>query len=739
MRNDTMSNNTPPVWMLTEMTLSPSQRGEWLQRFARDNGWHPSDQIEEYPGTESFTNGHLLVEHGLDNTAAITFLQNAYSFGQLDWAVQHRLLAISYNNLVDWHLFPDRNGILRVYNRAKPLNVEYVSLHDQPDAWRAESFEQIVGRRVNPNLPSLDSALIQTISDWKRMLAAELGQLASTQAIAELFNAIFFVRAIEDDRRRSRRNRDQVLIEMYQSAPEPKTIRQTIRWALSKLGVPTVPDRLVDDTLLEAFDALDSETVRLLFGSFYTNRFAPYEYDFSLMSKHALSRIYEHYISVLKETVTAQRTLFAPVPDEVSDRSLGGVYTPQYIARFFARFLKQSHPPKAFRQLHVADPACGSGIFLRTLLEMQCDPMDGIDVRKIADVAFQNIVGVDAESNACKATRLSLSLLYLVLTGSFPAAELEIHNEEAIKFFSDRSDLYGTFDAILANPPFVKWENILPQWQSRVADLLRKYGVAKGDLYLAFLRIGLDLVKPGGYMLYVLPHAFLISDNAKGLRSALAEQCWIRFLVDLSDAVVFDDTSSYPILLVLEKKQTDASPSMEPQAVVVRCVSFAGHALQDALDGRFANNSYYSTHTATQNAFRGESWRVLSPKEQRIQIKVARFPSLGEFAIVGQGVITGADSVFIRKASEIPPGEERAYRPFLSDRRMQRYHLPSYTDQVIFFPFDEDQLMSEGAARHAFPLTWSHIEGYEQRLRAYPRTPAVRRAMMANCRCRKPT
>ncbi len=704
-----MSNTTQPVWMLTERTLPASKRGEWLQRFADENGWHPSDQIQEYPGTESFANGHLLVEHGLDNTAVISFLQNNHSFGQLDWTAQHRLLAISYNNLVDWHLFPDRNGILRVYNRVKPVKAEYTSLLEYPDAWRAESFEQIIGRRPNPNVPALDTALIQTVSDWKRMLAAELGPLVGTEAIAELFNAIFFVRAIEDDLRKSNRNQNQILIELYRSAGGPQTVKQTILEALNKLGVPTIPDGLVDVASLEGFDALDPDSARLLFSSFYKNRFAPYEYDFSLMSKHALSRIYEHYISVLKEKVSAQKTLFASVPDEISDRSMGGVYTPQYIARFFARFLKQSHTPSAFRRLRVADPACGSGMFLRTLLEMQCDPMDRIDVRKVADVAFRSTVGIDAESNACKATKLSLSLLHLVLTGSFPG-HINVYHDEAIKFITERPELVGTFDAILANPPFVKWENILSEWQPRVTDFLEKYDVAKGDLYLAFIRIGLDLLKPGGFMLYVLPHAFLLSENAKGLRHALAEQCWIRFLVDLSDAAVFDETSSYPILLILEKKQTDERPSAGPQAVVVRCVSFAGHALQEALDSQPAANPYYSIHTADQSTFRRGSWRVLSPKEQRIQDKVTRFPSLEIFASVRQGVVTGADTVFIRKISDVPPGEERAYRPFLTDRRMQRYRVPSDPDRVIFYPFDGDQLMTEDAARAAFPLTWSHIE-----------------------------
>lgn len=95
---------------------------------------------------------------------------------------------------------------------------------------------------------------------------------------------------------------------------------------------------LINFDLLSVFDSLDSETVLELLSDFYKNRFAPYRYDFSLMSKHALSRIYEHYVSLLREVETPQKMLFRGLAEEVSTRDLGTFYTPQYIARFFGRF-----------------------------------------------------------------------------------------------------------------------------------------------------------------------------------------------------------------------------------------------------------------------------------------------------------------------------------------------------------------------------------------------------------------
>src|SRR5687767_12543642 len=98
------------VLRLTTAELPSSQRRIALREFALLNGWRPSDEMDEYPGTERIANGHLVVEHGLDNSAVITFLRADSPFLALNRTEQNRLLCISYNNMVDWHIFPERDG-----------------------------------------------------------------------------------------------------------------------------------------------------------------------------------------------------------------------------------------------------------------------------------------------------------------------------------------------------------------------------------------------------------------------------------------------------------------------------------------------------------------------------------------------------------------------------------------------------------------------------------------------------
>jgi type I restriction-modification system DNA methylase subunit len=158
-----------------------------------------------------------------------------------------------------------------------------------------------------------------------------------------------------------------------------------------------------------------------LLGDFYRPSFSAYDFNFALMSKHALSRIYERYVTLLEFDEDDRQLSFIPqFPTERFSSRSGAIYTPLFVASFFARFLRDNVTPKTFRQMKTIDPACGSGIFLRTLLELQCNPLIPGTTPQTIHAAFQNTYGIDRDANACQATRLSLALLHLVATGTLP-------------------------------------------------------------------------------------------------------------------------------------------------------------------------------------------------------------------------------------------------------------------------------------------------------------------------------
>ncbi|MDB5050529.1 MAG: hypothetical protein JWO30_3600 [Fibrobacteres bacterium] len=706
-----MQSDYETVLELTGVDLSPVESNRLLQRFALDFGWQPSDTLLD-PNLNEFSNGHLIVEHGLESAAVVTFFKQPIRYDDLGTNERKRLLSLSYNNLIDWHIYVESGNVSVIYNRTESPQLvasKRVTRHDFA-ALRREAFEKITEERPTSNLLALDDALISTISNWKRLLAAEIGNLTNRHFSA-LFNSIIFARAAEDNRRfRSARAGDlqskgQVLLAKWYSG-QFETVGRLLNEVTIELIEGPIPGYLAIDSELDKFSSLSKTSVASLLSDFYHNKYASYfDYDFSIISKHALSRIYEHYVSILRINDTPQTSLFPELPIEQQDRAYGSVYTPQYIARFFARFISTRFTQSQISSLKIVDPACGSGIFLRTLLESSVEAGFQQDSIHQLSSIFGNIMGADVDENATFATRLSLSLLHLVLTGSLPDS-LNIENAEAIEYFSTHNEHDEAFDVVVANPPYVPIEKQSQEMRDKVSTFLATLASGRVDLYVPFLLIALKLLKPGGYGCFVLPHSFLLSKSTLRIRQRLSEDCYIHCIADLSDVRVFGDVGAYPILFIFQKK---ASKIEQIDALVVKCKEFPGQALQEAIIGKTTENKFFSIYKVTQAIFQSDQWVILPAAEHRINRKLGALRPLSDFLYVKQGVVTGADDIFFRTARDVTKKEREIWISLLKDKEMLPYSVPAETELLLFYPFIDNEKLSENVLRKRFPETWRYL------------------------------
>lgn len=705
------------VQLLTTEPPPPDRR---LQDFAVELGWRPSDRLE-LPGASSFATGHLVVEHGLDYAAIISFLQRPNRFPDLDPSQQRMLANASYNNLIDWHIAVDYEDVTFLFNRYRPPEFHVIRERlsraniSVLQSWR---FRALTSKHPTPDVPPLDKAVIDTISLWKRELGANLVGI-SNSLLSALFNAVLFVRATEDHGRTSGG---------LHSAPAPallpsiasqlgggaSTVQRVLAAAIKQLEIREIPAGLVDIDSLGAFDTIDASLVAELFSDFYRNRFAPYyEYDFSQISKHALSKIYEHYVSILRVPTTQQISFLPLLAEETVEWKLGSIYTPLFIARFFARYVRDRLPLRAFQRLRVLDPSCGSGIFLRCFLELQNEALFDQSTTESIRATFENAVGIDVDPNACHAAQLSLSLLSLALAGEFPAS-LQILNEEALRYYLENPDFREVADVVVANPPYVKFEAQPAEIQRRVLAVLGETGSGKPDLYLAMLRIGLELLKPGGYGLFVLPETFLKSDSAKGTREAIGLEAFVQCVVDLTAVRIFENVGVYTILLIFQKKSNTFAPA--PLAKVVRCQDRVGQALQDVLDDRIAPSQFYTIHETTQDAFHEDEWTLAPPQVALMLRKYAELSELGTECRIRQGMNTGADDVFIIPRRAVPDDGKTLFVPLLSDREMEAYSVPQSTSHQVFYPFIDNKIIDEAQLRSNHRETWAYLSAHREEL-----------------------
>src|ERR1051325_683984 len=109
-----MQNVYEIVVQLTSPQPEEGHKARILNDFAYKFGWQPSDSFT-VASVRELANAHLVVEYGLENTAVLTFLRGARRFSDLDFSERNTLLGISYNNLVDWHLYIQAEEVAFVF------------------------------------------------------------------------------------------------------------------------------------------------------------------------------------------------------------------------------------------------------------------------------------------------------------------------------------------------------------------------------------------------------------------------------------------------------------------------------------------------------------------------------------------------------------------------------------------------------------------------------------------------
>ena len=696
------------VWALTDPTLSINDKRWNAASFSRQFGWRPND-VFDVPTALPTVN--LVVEHGLENAAMLSFLPAHHKLDEIREEERRHILGLSYNSLVDWHVCIDIDSVQCFYNRVTDPIPTYAQSFDQDnyEALTKRLFDEAVGNVPRPDFLTLDGALFDTITTWREILHRDMG--VDTETISALFNSIILARAVEDFQQRTGTLVAQASLRNRVHARD-ETLSQAIQQLLLDLTGKPVSHVLFNPSALESFDSLTPKSRMDLVESFYRHRAVPYDYDFSVMSKYALSKIYERYVAVMREEKPFQIAMIPSTRDEPWNRELGGIYTPQFIASFFAKYLSGLMLGDRFTSLSVADPACGSGIFLRAAMEQKI-LSSSMEPDSAARLAFQSLFGVDIDENAVAASRLSLALLHLAATRELPD-EVPVIQGDSMQRFAVPSESYERYDAVMVNPPFIRTE-----LQSKVVrEAIRQhadFGVrGKLDTYLAFLVMSIRALRPGGFGCFVLPQSLLTSDNLKPVRDWVLNQAWVHVIADLSAIRVFE-AGVYVALVIVEKK--DQGTMMAPPPVsVIRCQGDVGVALDDFLDSNYVPTPSRAIFKSRQESLDRPTWSVPFPEESRLLAKLEGMHDLKEFAVVRAGIITGADDVFIFDAPQVPPGEEDIYVHHMPDTSIGQYALPEETGKRILYPYIDGVSVGAERMQSEFPVTWGWLNKHRDRL-----------------------
>jgi type I restriction-modification system DNA methylase subunit len=109
------------------------------------------------------------------------------------------------------------------------------------------------------------------------------------------------------------------------------------------------------------------------------------------------------------------------------------------------------------------------------------------------------------------------------------------------------------FDAVVGNPPYVRQESLDETVKSILQDSYVEVFHGTADLYVYFLALASQLLRVSGLFGYICSSQFRKLAYGAGLRRFLTEASTIREIVDFGTRQVFDDATTYPIILIAEK------------------------------------------------------------------------------------------------------------------------------------------------------------------------------------------
>jgi adenine-specific DNA-methyltransferase len=218
----------------------------------------------------------------------------------------------------------------------------------------------------------------------------------------------------------------------------------------------------------------------------------------------------------------------------------GGYYTPEPIADFLANWAIQAPDTT------VLEPSCGDGVILASAVKrlIQC----GAKREAIAHLARG--VELDPEEAQKAVERI------LAINESYPAT---IQTGDFFTFCQAQLAKNMHFDAIIGNPPFVRYQNFPQNHRAIAFYLMQLAGLHPNRLtnsWVPFLVASTILLNKRGRLAMVIPAELLQVNYAAELRYFLSQHYSYITLITFKK-LVFDGIQQEVVLLLGEKNGSD--------------------------------------------------------------------------------------------------------------------------------------------------------------------------------------
>lgn len=306
------------------------------------------------------------------------------------------------------------------------------------------------------------------------------------------------------------------------------------------------------------------------------------------------------------------------IKNESAQKLRGGYYTPLDLATFLVRWVKELAPKR------ILEPSCGDGVFFEALAKAK-----GFRETDVLGFELETEEAVKAHTRA-KAVGLNATT---VRTEDFLQWALEHMSNDGAKF-----------DAIVGNPPFVRYQYLPEPFQVRAEQVFQKLTLPftkHTNAWVPFILASMALLRFGGRLAMVVPAEIIHVTHAQSLRSYLGSECRRLVVIDPED-LWFSETLQGAVILLAEKKHGENEKGEGLGMYPVKGREFLRLNPSDVFNAPQSINGKTVQGKWTRALLNLETRSLLDDLAQHIAIH--RFEDIAE---VDVGIVTGANKFFL--------------------------------------------------------------------------------------------
>lgn len=269
----------------------------------------------------------------------------------------------------------------------------------------------------------------------------------------------------------------------------------------------------------------------------------------------------------------------------------------------------------------------------------------------------------------------------------------------------------GGFDIVLANPPYVRMELFKDAKPTLRANFPHVHA-ERADLYVYFYARALQLLRPGGMLVFISSNKWFRAGYGAKLREHFAKTTHVHSITDFGDLPVFQKADAYPMIFIAQKYLRGEDNSKR--------VHVARWTLVKSLDAPYPDVKALVVrdgHLLPEEALSGSEWTLADvATAKHLQTIRADGVPLGKYVNnkIYRGVVTGFNKAFIidektrKELLASNPASKDVIKPLLVGKNIRKWSAEPGGKWLLYLP--------HGVDISKFPAVVEHLRPYRKQL-----------------------